>query len=89
MGLRLVQLPELKRTNQEKLFGTRCKLLLVPFMLAICGFWLNRIQKNREERAIEQRDKTEREIAKDNQQETALQTYIDKMSELLLLRRSA
>lgn len=63
------------------------QLLLVPFMLAIGGFWLNRIQKNREERAIEQRDKTEREIAKDNQQETALQTYIDKMSELLLSRR--
>jgi uncharacterized protein YjbI with pentapeptide repeats len=68
------------------------QLLIVPVVLAIAGFWLNRIQKSREERAAEQRDKTERGIAKDNQCETALQEYIDKMSELLLdknLRKSA
>src|SRR6266568_3506419 len=60
------------------------QLLLIPILLAIGGFWLNQIQKSREEKTTEQRDKTEREIAKDNQQEAALQAYIDKISELLL-----
>ncbi len=59
-------------------------LLIVPVVLAIAGFWLNQIQKSREERTTEQRDKTEREIAADNQRETALQAYIDKIGELLL-----
>lgn len=60
------------------------QLLIVPIMLAIGGFWLNQLQKSREERATEQRDKTEREIAADNQREAALQEYINKMTELLL-----
>ncbi len=71
------------------------QLLIVPLVLAIGGFWLNQIQKSREEKATEQRTKfereaaekraqTEREIAEDNQRETALQDYIDKMSDLLL-----
>lgn len=70
-------------------------LLIVPIMLAVGGFWLNNLQKERdleaekarkqrEERAIERRAQTEREIAEDNQRETALQAYIDKMSDLLL-----
>ena len=63
------------------------QLLFIPVVLTVGGFWLNRMQKNREEKAIEQRDKTEREIAKDNQQEAAFQAYIDKMSELLLTKR--
>ena len=37
-----------------------------------------------EQEAAEKRAQTEREIASDNQQEAALQAYIDKMSELLL-----
>jgi hypothetical protein len=68
------------------------QLLIVPIILAIGGFWLNQIQKSRDEKATEQRDQTEREIAADNQREAALQAYIDKMSELLLekkLRESA
>jgi uncharacterized protein YjbI with pentapeptide repeats len=50
------------------------QLLVIPLMLAIGGFWLNQIQKDREQRAIneraerekretEQRAKTEQEIA--------------------------
>ncbi len=70
-------------------------LLIVPIMLAIGGFWLNNLQKERdskaeeaqkqrEEKAVEQRAQAEQKIAADNQCETALQAYIDKMSELLL-----
>lgn len=60
------------------------QLLIVPVVLAIGGFWLNQIQKSREEKTTEQQAKTEREIAEDNQRERALQEYIDKISELLL-----
>jgi len=59
------------------------QLLIIPIILAIGGFWLNQIQRGREQRTLERRDKIEREIALDNQRETALQAYIDKMSELL------
>jgi uncharacterized protein YjbI with pentapeptide repeats len=63
------------------------QLLIVPLMLAVGGFWLNQIQKSRDVRATEQRDKTEREIAADNQREAALQAYLDNMSELLLEKK--
>ncbi len=71
------------------------QLLIIPIMLVIGGFWLNQIQKSREEKttqqraeierkAAEQRAKTEREIALDKQREDLLQAYLDRMSELLL-----
>ncbi len=52
-------------------------------MLAIGGFWFNQIQKDREQKAAEQRAKTEQTIAENNQQEVALQEYINKMGGLL------
>jgi len=60
------------------------QLLLVPIILAIGGYWLTQIQKNREERAAAQRAETDRNIAFDNQHAAALQAYINNMSELLL-----
>ncbi len=71
------------------------QLAIIPVALAIAGFWLNRIQKDRDQKAEEaqkqreegaakEREKLERESRKDNQHEAALQAYIDKMSELLL-----
>lgn len=49
------------------------QLLIVPTALAIGGFFLSRSQSNHEQR-----------IADDNLQETALQTYLDQISDLLL-----
>ena len=49
------------------------ELLIVPSVLAGGAFFLNRSERN-----------TEREIAMDRQQEAALQSYFDRMSELLL-----
>src|SRR5690349_2230409 len=43
------------------------QLLLVPVILTIGGYWLNQLQKSREERSAEQQAKTERKIASDNQ----------------------
>ncbi|MFL5702318.1 MAG: pentapeptide repeat-containing protein [Ktedonobacteraceae bacterium] len=86
------------RTEVEvpaKSFWDWMQLLIIPAMLAGGGLWLNQVQKSREDKAAEQRAKTERdaaekraktelEIADDNQREAALQAYIAKLSELIL-----
>lgn len=48
-------------------------LLLVPVMIAIGAWWLNRSEKE-----------TERELAQDNIEEQTLQRYFDRMSTLLI-----
>lgn len=60
------------------------QLLIVPLVLAIGGFWLNQIQQSREQTRADKQAQTERDIAQDNQQEAALQEYINKMSDLLI-----
>ena len=55
-------------------------LLLLPFLLTGGSILLFRSQRQSEGR----RSALERGIAADNQQESALQTYVDRMSELLL-----
>lgn len=70
-------------------------LLIIPFFLAGGAFYLERSERtverkasakreNIERQAAEDRAKLEREIAADRQQEVALQSYIDRMAELLL-----
>src|SRR6266581_4030378 len=90
--------PTLKPNEQyrpAKTLWDVLQLLIVPIILAIGGFWLNQIQKDRdqkaekaqklrEEDAAKEREKLERASREDNQREAALQAYIDKMSELLL-----
>ena len=90
--------PTLKPNEQyrpAKTLWDVLQLLFVPIILAIGGFWLNQIQKKREERTTQQRAEDERKaaerraqaehaVAEDNQREAALQEYIDKMAELLL-----
>jgi len=60
------------------------QLVIIPAILALGGFWLNQIQTGREQRITQQQAELEHELTRDNQQETLLQAYIDKMSELLL-----
>jgi flagellar basal body-associated protein FliL len=71
------------------------QLLIIPAVIAVAGYIINLTISRGEQAATEQRAKsereavekradTEREIALDNQRETALQAYIDKMSELLI-----
>lgn len=61
------------------------QLLLVPIILAIGGYWLNKIQRKREEKATQQRDKTAQNIAQENQYESILQGYLENMSELIIM----
>src|SRR5712692_12092826 len=60
------------------------QLLIIPAVLVVGGFLLNYTTGRNERQANEQRAKTERDIATDNQREAALQAYIDKISELLM-----
>ena len=53
------------------------QLLIIPVVIAIGGFWLNQLQKSREERHAEL-------LEKDKQSEASLQAYLGNMSELLL-----
>jgi len=70
----LVETVREKNTGFEtKTLWDWMELLIIPFILAVGAFFLNRSER-----------KTEREIAKDRQQEQALQSYLDQMTELLL-----
>ena len=60
------------------------ELLIIPIVLAIGAYYLNRSERAVERRIAEDRAKLEREIATDRQQEATLQAYIDRISELLL-----
>lgn len=81
--------PQLKPNQQyqpEKTLWDWLQLLIVPVMLALAGFWFTQIQKSREQRTTKRREKIERDLALDNQRESALQGYTDRLSELLLKR---
>lgn len=56
-----------------KTFWDWMQLLIIPLVLAVGAYYLNRAERQ-----------TEREIARDRQQEAALQAYLDRLSELLL-----
>lgn len=59
-------------------------LLIIPLVLALGAFSLNRSEREIEREIASKRAELEREIAKDRQQEAALQNYIGRMSDLLL-----
>jgi hypothetical protein len=59
-------------------------LLIVPLALAIIAFFFNKRQKESELEIAEKERELDRKIAQDRVQETTLQNYLDKMTELLL-----
>lgn len=61
--------------------------LIIPLVLAFGAFFLNRSERVIERERSEKRVEQERRFAKDGQQEVALQTYLDRMTELLLNER--
>src|SRR5919199_1816586 len=69
--------PEVTRDKiqpqREKTLWDWLDLLIVPAVLAVGAYLFNQAEK-----------KNDRAIAEDNQRERALQTYLDRMSELLL-----
>jgi uncharacterized protein YjbI with pentapeptide repeats len=66
-------------------------LLLIPVILALVGFFFIRTERRNEQAIAKQRAETEQNLARDNQQEVALQGYLDRMAVLCLekdLRKS-
>jgi hypothetical protein len=59
------------------------RILIVPAVIAIGGFLLNRSQREREIKIAEQRAKTDREIADQRSKDAAVQAYFDQMAQLL------
>lgn len=59
-------------------------LLLVPIFLGIGVFLLNRSERDNERLRAEKRSIIEQEISTDRQHEVALQSYLDRMADLLL-----
>jgi hypothetical protein len=67
-----------------KTFWDAIQLLIGPITLVLLGTWLNHTANVIAQRYTEAKDQTDRWLASDQQKEDALQTYLDKMSELLL-----
>lgn len=86
-GLLLVLIETFKAKNtgfETKTLWDWLELLIIPFVLSIGAFYLNRSERAIERQTAEARAKLEREIATDRQQEASLQSYLDRMSELLI-----
>lgn len=60
------------------------ELLIVPFALGLVAWWLNKTEKENEHEIAERRAEIEHELALDRQREATLQSYYDRMTELLL-----
>ena len=60
------------------------QLFIIPLVGSVGIFLLNRSEREIERQRAEDRAKLEREIALDRQRESALQTYLDRMADLLL-----
>lgn len=81
----LMETVKVKNTGFEtKTLWDWMELLIIPLVLAIGVFFLNRSERAIERQTAKDRAELEREIAKDRQHEAALQAYLDHMSELLL-----
>ncbi len=62
------------------------ELLIVPVVLAVGVYFLNRTERLAERTIATERAELERKLAEDRNQENLLQIYLDRMSELLLDR---
>jgi hypothetical protein len=58
--------------------------LAIPVVLAVAGFWFTAWQGERQQAIEDQRAKVERDIEDHRAQDTALQAYLDQMTELIL-----
>jgi hypothetical protein len=83
------------KTGEIKTLWDWMELLLIPFVLAIGAFLFNKSEKTHERKIAEQQRENERvlaskqakseeEIAENRQQQIAIESYFDKMTDLLL-----
>jgi uncharacterized protein YjbI with pentapeptide repeats len=72
------------KDNRGKTLWDWMELLIIPIVLGFGALWFNRSERKNDRKIAEERNKNEQEIAADRMREAALQTYIDRMTELLL-----
>ncbi|KAA3663369.1 MAG: pentapeptide repeat-containing protein [Chloroflexi bacterium] len=60
------------------------ELLIIPAVLAVGVWWLNKNEKQTEREIATKREENERKIALDRQRQNALESYFDRMTDLLL-----
>jgi MFS family permease len=60
------------------------QLLIIPLVLALAALFFNQANSRTERQIAMQRYEQDQQIALDKQREDLLQTYLDRMSELLL-----
>jgi uncharacterized protein YjbI with pentapeptide repeats len=83
-----VTLPSMTITRTEvyqpgKTLWDWLQLLIVPFVLAVVGFYFTLINSRNQDKATSRRAEVDHETTVSNQRETALQTYFDKIADLL------
>jgi len=83
-GFSAFQGPNVRQYQPTKTLWDWLQLLIVPVALSIAAYWLNRANKETEQRVADRRNETEHAIALDSQRATLLQDYLDRMSHLLL-----
>jgi hypothetical protein len=87
-GLVIYVLAETVKANntgfETKTLWDWMDLFIIPLFLAGGVFYLNRSERENDRQRAEEHAKLEREIATDRQREAALQSYLDRMAELLL-----
>jgi hypothetical protein len=66
-------------------FGDVTELLIVPLTLAVVAYVFSTYQRRQDREIAAEERKNDREIARDRNEETELQTYFDRMSELMLM----
>lgn len=59
-------------------------LLIVPLVLAVGAWWLNRSEKKSSERIASEREALQRKLAHEQRQEAMAEDYFDRMGELLI-----
>lgn len=69
-----------RKFESEKTLWDWLSVLVVPASLAGLGIWFQHLQQER----IGKRENFEKDMAEDNQREEVVQTYLDRMSELLI-----
>jgi hypothetical protein len=72
---------------EEKTLWDWMGLLVVPAVLAIGAYFFSRTERMAEREAADKRAKTERDIARDQARDVALQSYFDRMTELMVERK--
>jgi uncharacterized protein YjbI with pentapeptide repeats len=72
---------------EDKTLWDLLELVIIPLVLVVGGFLLNREQRKSENRIAEMRIAIERAIANDRSQESNLQSYLDRITDLLLEKK--